>query len=221
MTDSTPPLSSLLTTPLNTLSKQPKQPRAMQTVQRIIAATGELVIESGLEALTTNKVAERANCNIATLYQYFPNKQALLSALIQTYLNEMTRRLNDLLEQLGDVSVEESTRLWATLGIQYFRQSGGVMAELLKSQYILSTLPEGREFERRLMEAMHRFLSRQREQLTVPDLDRAVYVAFTAGSSLLSKHLLEPVPYYRDEEIVEELVCLMRRYFYTADSKPQ
>ena len=211
----------LNTLPLNALSKHPKQPRAKQTVQRIIAATADLVTQQGLDALTTNKVAERANCNIATLYQYFPNKQALLSALMESYLNEMTRRLNDLLEQLGDVSVEESTRLWATLGIQYFRQNGGVMAELLKSQYILSTLPEGREFERRLMEAMFRFLSRQRHRLAVEDLDRAVYVAFTAGSSLLSKHLLEPIPYYSDEAIVEELVRLMRRYFYATDSTPQ
>ncbi len=68
------------------------------------------------------------------------------------------------------------------------------------------------------MEAMHRFLSRQRHRLTVDNLDRAVYVAFSAGSSLLSKHLLEPVPYYSDEEIVEELVQLMRRYFYATDS---
>lgn len=206
MSDQTPLLSAL--------KKQPTQPRALRTVERIIAATGELVLAQGLDALTTNKVAEQANVNIATLYQYFANKQALLSALVQSYLNDLTRGLNDMLDALGDTSVEESTRLWASLGIQYFRQSGGIMAELLKSQHMITTLPEGRDFERRLMEAMHRFLIQQRARLDVENLDRAIYVAFNACSAILTKHLLEPVPFYTDTEIVEEVTTLMTRYFY-------
>ena len=183
-------------------------------MERIITATGELLLAQGLDALTTNRVADQANVNIATLYQYFPNKQALLSALVQRYLNDLTRGLNDMLDGLGDISVEESTRLWASLGIQSFRQSGGILAELLKSQHMITTLPEGRDFERRLMEAMHRFLIKQRERLEVENLDRAIYVAFSACSAILTKHLLEPVPYYTDTEIVEEVVILMTRYFY-------
>ncbi len=200
--------------PLSALKKQPTQPRAKRTVERIITATGELLLAQGLDALTTNRVADQANVNIATLYQYFPNKQALLSALVQRYLNDLTRGLNDMLDGLGDISVEESTRLWASLGIQSFRQSGGILAELLKSQHMITTLPEGRDFERRLMEAMHRFLIKQRERLEVENLDRAIYVAFSACSAILTKHLLEPVPYYTDTEIVEEVVILMTRYFY-------
>lgn len=194
--------------------KQPQQPRARRTVERIIDATRALVIERGVDAVTTNRVAEHANVNIASLYQYFPNKEALLSALLEAYFRTITRALHDLLEGLGDVSVEESTRMWARIGIQQFRESGELMAELLRNQSLMSSLPEAREFEHRLMEAMRRFLLRPRDRLAVPDLDRAIYVAFTACVAILSKHLLEPVPYYRDEEIVEELVRLMGRYFY-------
>ncbi|MQX52583.1 TetR/AcrR family transcriptional regulator [Alcanivorax sediminis] len=199
---------------LSSLKKQPSQPRARRTVERIIAATGELILAHGLDALTTNRVAEQANVNIATLYQYFPHKQALLSALLQTHMHDLTRHLNALLEGLGEASVADSTRLWATLGIQYFRQNDSLLGMLIQSQHALSALPEGKEFERRLLEAMHRFLSRQRDRLQVEDLDRAIYVALHACTAILSRHLLEPVPYYRDEEIVEEVVTLMTRYFY-------
>ncbi len=198
---------------LTSLKKQPAQPRARRTVERIIAATGELILSQGMEALTTNRVAEQANVNIATLYQYFPHKQALLSALVQTHMHDLTRTLNTMLEGLGDVSVAESTRLWATLGIQYFRQNDNLLSMLIQSQHALTALPEGKEFERRLLEAMHRFLSRQRDRLRVENLDRAIYVALHACTAILSRHLLEPVPYYRDEEIVEEVVTLMTRYF--------
>ena len=199
---------------LTALKKTPRQPRARRTVERIIAATGELLLSQGLDALTTNRVAEQANVNIATLYQYFPHKQALLSALVQTHMHDLTRNLNILLDGLGEVSVAESTRLWATLGIQYFRQNDNLLGMLIQSQHALTTLPEGKEFERRLLDAMHRFLSRQRDRLQVEDLDRAIYVALHACTAILSRHLLEPVPYYHDEEIVEEVVTLMTRYFY-------
>ena len=196
------------------LKKEPRQGRARKTVQRIIDATAELVLELGVDGITTNKVAERASVNIASLYQYFPNKQALLSALLQHYWNDLSRQLNDVLDQLGDVSVEDSTRLWASIGIAKYRENDGLLAELMANQSLLASLPEGREFESRLMEAMRRFLLKQRDRLQVPDLDRAIYVAFTACMAVLTKHLLEPIPYYRDEEIVEELAQLMARYFY-------
>ena len=197
------------------LKKAPRQPRARQTVQRIIDATAAIVVEQGLDAITTNKVAERANVNIASLYQYFPNKQALLGALLQTFWNDLTRTLDNQLENLGTVSVEASTRLWAVSAIRNFRDNGGVLAELMRNQSQISALPEGREFEHHLMESMRRFLLRQRDRLRVNDLDRAVYVAFTACTAVLTKHLLEPVPYYTDAEIVEELVQLMTGYFYS------
>lgn len=199
---------------LTALKKQPAQPRARRTVERIIAATGELILNQGLEALTTNRVAEQANVNIATLYQYFPHKQALLSALLQTHMHDLTRKLNTLLEGLGEVSVEDSSRLWATLGIQYFRQNDSLLSVLIQSQQALAAQPEGKEFERRLLDAMHRFLSRQRDRLQVDNLDRAIYVALHACTGILSRHLLEPVPYYSDEDIVEEVAALMSRYFY-------
>lgn len=194
--------------------RQPTQPRARQTVQRIIDATAALLLEQGVDAVTTNKVAERAHVNIASLYQYYPNKQALLSALLQQHLNELTRRLNDLLDVLGDARVEDSTRLWATMGIAWFREGGSVLLELLRNPALLASLPEARAFEHRLMDAMRRFLLKQRDRLQVADLERAIYVAFTACTAILTKHLLEPVPYYSDDEIVEELVQLMGRYFY-------
>ena len=194
--------------------KQPQQPRAQRTVERIVEATRALVIELGVDAITTNKVAERAAVNIASLYQYFPNKEALLGAVLESYFRTITRTANDLLDALGDVSVEESTRLWAQLAIGQFRANGGLMAELLRNYDLLATLPAGRELEYHLMEAMRRFLLRQRDRLGVTDLDRAIYVAFHACTAVLTRHLLEPMSYYRDEEIVTELAQLMAGYFY-------
>jgi AcrR family transcriptional regulator len=61
--------------------KRPLQERSRATVQAILEATTYILLEHGYAALTTNGVAERAGVNIATLYQYFPNKEAIVLEL--------------------------------------------------------------------------------------------------------------------------------------------
>jgi AcrR family transcriptional regulator len=59
------------------------QERAKMTVVAILQATTYLLKRQGHEGLTTNKIAEKAGVNIASLYQYFPNKEAILFSLHQ------------------------------------------------------------------------------------------------------------------------------------------
>jgi AcrR family transcriptional regulator len=65
------------------LRKQPRQDRSRAKVDGILAAAADLCSGPGLDALTTNAVAAKAGVSIGSLYQYFPGKAALLSALIR------------------------------------------------------------------------------------------------------------------------------------------
>lgn len=63
--------------------KRPRQARAQATWDAIVEAAAQLLAERGLGLLTTNAVAERAGVSIGSLYQYFPNRDALMVALIE------------------------------------------------------------------------------------------------------------------------------------------
>jgi AcrR family transcriptional regulator len=65
------------------LRRTPMQARGQATFERILDATARLLDAAGTEALTTNLIARTADVNVATLYQYFPNKQAVLLALFK------------------------------------------------------------------------------------------------------------------------------------------
>jgi AcrR family transcriptional regulator len=65
------------------LRRTPSQARARVTFERILDTTAHLLEDLGTDAISTNLVARAAGVNVATLYQYFPNKQALLLALFQ------------------------------------------------------------------------------------------------------------------------------------------
>ena len=69
--------------------KTPVQARSTATVDAIYEATIQVLLSEGAERLTTTRVAERAGVSVGTLYQYYPNKQSLLFAVLEGHMNKV------------------------------------------------------------------------------------------------------------------------------------
>jgi AcrR family transcriptional regulator len=67
--------------------KKPLQNRSVVTVEAIYDATIQVLLDAGMDRLTTTRVAERAGVSVGTLYQYFPNKSALLAGALYRHLS--------------------------------------------------------------------------------------------------------------------------------------
>ena len=84
----------------NRLRVLPSSRRGRKTFERIFTATIELAAEMGFEAVNTNLIASRAGVNIASLYRYFPNKQAIFAAiskrLTAAFLAEVSRLIAEI-----------------------------------------------------------------------------------------------------------------------------
>lgn len=84
-----------------TLKKQAKQSRSIATVAAIVEAATYILTREGMAGFTSNKVAERAGVNVASFYQYFPNKEALLFHIITLTWEEQLVRLQPILTRQG------------------------------------------------------------------------------------------------------------------------
>jgi AcrR family transcriptional regulator len=73
--------------------KRPIQARSAVTVEAISEATIQVLLKHGEERLTTTRIAERAGVSVGTLYQYFPNKQSLLFAVLEHHMNNVAARV--------------------------------------------------------------------------------------------------------------------------------
>ena len=69
--------------------KQPSQRRSRETVAVILEAAARILAKDGLAGFNTNAVAERAGVSVGSIYQYFPNKDALTLSLIEKFEREL------------------------------------------------------------------------------------------------------------------------------------
>lgn len=78
--------------------KQPKQARSTELVTAILEAATQVLAREGAQRFTTARVAERAGVSVGSLYQYFPNKAAILFRLQSDEWRETTELLRGILE---------------------------------------------------------------------------------------------------------------------------
>jgi AcrR family transcriptional regulator len=77
------------------LRRRPVQQRSTQRVERMLAACASLVDEVGYDGVTTTLIAERAGVAVGSLYQFFPDKRAVVQALTQRNLDHFTATVVD------------------------------------------------------------------------------------------------------------------------------
>ena len=90
--------------------KTPVQARAAITVGAISEATIQILLKHGIDRLTTTRVAERAGVSVGTLYQYYPNKQALLFAVLSDHLDHVASTVEAACEQAHGTPLADMIR---------------------------------------------------------------------------------------------------------------
>lgn len=86
--------------------KQPKQARSADLVASILAAAAQVLEQEGADRFTTTRVAEKAGVSIGSLYQYFPNKAAILFQLQHDEWRQTTTTLVDILADVQKTPLE-------------------------------------------------------------------------------------------------------------------
>lgn len=130
-------------TPLPSLTprKTPRQGRSIATVDAIFEATIQVLLSDGLIRLNTTRVARRAGVSVGTLYQYFPNKQALLFAVLERHL----ALLADAIEKACGGNPCATKELIAEAVVKAYLQAKMAQAEISPALYRIAMELDARE----------------------------------------------------------------------------
>jgi AcrR family transcriptional regulator len=97
--------------PVTAPRKSPQQARSQATVQAILDATARILVRTGYDHASTNKVAEAAGVSVGSLYQYFPSKEALVAALVNRHHEEMMLAFSQRMARAAELPLEDAIAL--------------------------------------------------------------------------------------------------------------
>ena len=98
-------------TPAALLRRVPQQDRGQRRVDRILDAAADVIAEVGVDGASTNAIAARAKTSVGSLYQFFPNKDAIVQALAARYAAEFERLKDQVMSpEVADLPLDEMMR---------------------------------------------------------------------------------------------------------------
>jgi AcrR family transcriptional regulator len=199
--------------------KSPVQARSAASVDAILEATVQVLLQVGKERLTTTRVALRAGVSVGTLYQYFPNKSALLQAALKRHLNEVAEAVEQACRE------QRNSRLadMATALISAFLHAKMRDGKTSVALYSVSSDVDGAKIVRQMGVRCHtaivEMLATACEPLTKdPDLVASMLQGAMAG---VSRRLLESdAPEEQFTMLGQELIFFACAYLEACCARP-
>ena len=193
--------------------KSPRQTRSAVTVNAILDATARILVERGYAATSTNAVAERAGVSVGSLYQYFPNKDALVAALHARHGAQMKAVIESALARAMDVDLDTGLAHLVDAAVEAHRIDAD-LHRVLEQQLAgldLQDAEQGR-FDDLLQDRIVALLVRHREVLTVEDLPLAAYMLQHAVHHLIHTIIVARPRGVTLEAASAEIVRMTRAY---------
>lgn len=192
--------------------KLPVQSRSRETVGAILEAAARILAEEGAAGFNTNRVARKAGVSVGSLYQYFPNKQALLRSLLGQRVQSAEARRPPELREGSTASLEEGIRASVRWHVATHLENPGL--ETVLNGLAAEILEEGEfeAFERRYELAVRRFLERHRDRLAVDDLEMAAFLVMQLLHIAPNRALVHHRTALEDGRMAAELSDMIIRY---------
>jgi AcrR family transcriptional regulator len=166
--------------------KAPRQTRSANTVETLLAAAARVLERESLAGFNTNRVAEVAGVSIGSLYQYFPNKAALVAALIDRHQQALAEAVEACIREHEGRSLHQTLEALAEIVIAQQYRRPLLAAALDHEEQRLPVKDRLRAADRRLGAAVGALLTQH-----AADLPRALPDATVPDLLVITKALVE------------------------------
>ncbi len=198
--------------------KRPRQERSRDTVDTILAATARVLVKQGFDGLTTNGVATAAGVSIGSLYQYFPNKEALVAALIERHVEQMSAAIRAELARVALMPIAKAARAVIELTIKAHAIDPALHRVLTEQVPRIGKLAKLRELDEISLRMIVGVLEARRAELAIRDPELAAFVLVSTIESIVHRAALLYPERLRDPRLVDEATLVVTRYLGVAEN---
>lgn len=181
-------------------------------VESIVHATTRVLLKEGYEACTTNRVAEAAGVSIGSLYQYFPNREALVVAVMERYQGELREAMVARLAELAGADLETAVRGMVAAMLELPRLNPRLHRVILEQVPRLGALKRLHELHGEYAPLVEAWLEAHRAELGVSAPSVAAWILVSAVEGVVARVVLERPSWIELGILREQLTRLVLNY---------
>src|SRR5437868_3234798 len=162
---------------LESQRKSPRQSRSKALVEAIYEATVRILPKVGSGNITTKKIAEMAGVSVGSLYQYFPNKESVLGAVMDMALKSHVEEAQKKIAELNGKSAEEAIAMMIDFALNAFLTEREKVREIFKKAPELGRIPVLLKFRQQFVESLAEEFKRHAPGHSQEEYVRASFIA--------------------------------------------
>ena len=205
-------LATRVSSILNPPRRTPAQTRSRDTVDCVLQAATHVLRDGGLAAFNTNRVAQVAGVSVGSIYQYFPNKQALLTALDLRHSDHMLTGLNAAFDKAAGLPLEDQLKQLIDWMVDAHLEDPKVQQVIEGLEVRSENNPDLVKRQRAIHARLLGVLQSNRKRLVVTNLALAADMVAITCHQLVHAFICGPHRLCGTRAFKRELYLLMHRY---------
>ncbi|MBJ19169.1 MAG: TetR/AcrR family transcriptional regulator [bacterium] len=197
--------------------RKPKQARAKATVDVLLEAAARLMAEEGAAALTTTRIAKRAGTSVGSVYQYFPDREAIAVALVEDRALRLADTARDELRKLMSSPLEDLMPKSVETLIDLYRENRAVLIDLVDTDPNLRLIAQTLAAELLNFSTYKGYLARHLEARGREDLELAVRITGLVGVSAARAFVAAPEEPVEKDVFAREVGKMLSDYLSAGD----
>lgn len=191
------------------MRKQPQQARSRQMVDTLIEATARVIAQRGLDGTTTPAIAEAAGVSVGSLYQYFDGKDALIAALLDKLVGDLTRLLDAEVQRAAHLPLRETVHTAIQLTLSFMHSNEGLYLELARNWHRLPVHHVADVLEQYILEAARLYFLQHQLEYPIRDLPVRLFITYNSTLFTLMRLMSQQNGRLRQEEVVAGLTDMI------------
>ncbi len=204
--------------PRLTPRKKPQQDRSRALVAAMHEATRRVLLREGFQDTTVVEIARVAGVSPGSVYQYFPTKESIISALHVSLAEDAVSYLADNLLEARDAPLPEVAGVIAGVTLQVVRDDREVLVVLAEASRVIGTARKLKPVHEKGVRLMAGFLASRKDVRANTEL--AAWMLLTALHAVMTKALHGRPELLDDEAFFDELRDLTHHYLRPGPHEP-
>lgn len=202
-----------------TARKTPRQERSEATVEAILAATARVLSKAGFERASTNAIARVAGVSIGSLYQYFPNKEALVATLLERHASLLIALARSTFGALADEPLPVAARRLVDSLFELYSHQPALYRVFVEQLPAVGRLKRFRDVKAELIALVRSYLEAHRDELAVDNLDLSAFLVVHTLEALTHGIISDHPERLGDPALAAEVTAVVVRYLTGSDEE--